>query len=338
MNTLDEYAPDRRHNIGFTFFARAFLVMVLEKTRLNTKRFTYFLALPLFFLFSSSACADWDLWGQWICYLEYRPLVIGGQCFITRHDAQATLTLSQHGDLFELKGLRESGQFKPLAEVGRIVGDKVIIGQIRGGVFTPDIYLPQEGFITQGFSDDGAATQIVIRFTCSGTEYKYYITRADPTPYTDGDLGSVAYFDFRNKDYLRRHPDNKHSVLYVRFFRDVWKKGLIDSQIENSSPAAKGFLERLSVAMAKKIENKLKESPKDFAAWENGEANNSYDDTSSVEEFVGFLYSTDIYCEAGWKDLDEAAKASIIAGMKAVPGVLPENIDQIFIRVGGCSG
>ena len=126
---------------------------------------------------------------------------------------------------------------------------------------------------------------------CAGGTIKLFKENL-PTPFTET-FGTVAYYEFRNDDYIKRNPQKSPPTYYLQFGR----KNLVmflTTLYPEVSPAGQAFLTKVATILQKKIEDRLVSGPKTFAQMED-----------NSDEFLAFAYSTHYpaYCEAGWDAL-----------------------------------
>ncbi len=123
-----------------------------------------------------------------------------------------------------------------------------------------------------------------------------------PTPFVDTSYyGTIAYYDFRNYDYIKRNPGKSPPAYYINFGQknlDMFYKKIYPDLTSDG----KYFLSDAAAISQKKIEDKLNENPKAFADLEN--------DSDAFQKFAFKTYRP-AYCEAGWNDLSYSDRKKI---------------------------
>lgn len=134
--------------------------------------------------------------------------------------------------------------------------------------------------------------------------YERYVP---PRPYV-GTLGTSAYYDFRYRDYMRRHTLWGPTDYYKEFGEKYYNKFMNETYLR-VSPRGKQFLKAVGKALQQKIEDKLRANPVEFAYLEMND-----------KMFKDFAFGThpDAYCESGWGELDQSDRDIIIGDIRVL--------------------
>lgn len=159
------------------------------------------------------------------------------------------------------------------------------------------------GTISEDVDENGGAiTKITGTEYCGEATLSFTITRLDPTPYPQENLGSLDYYEFRRQDYIRRNPGTE-SPDYYREFGHKYLNRFMEETYPNLTPQGQEFLGRVGRALQQKIEDRLNVNPQDFAELEQ--------DSSAFREFA-YRTHPDAYCSSGWGGLPESDRDQII--------------------------
>jgi hypothetical protein len=135
-------------------------------------------------------------------------------------------------------------------------------------------------------------------YTVHLEKYERYIP---PKPYPK-QLGSSDYYDFRYHDYMSRHVLWGPTTYYKDFGEKYYNRFMTETYAK-LSPRGQKFLTDVGKLLQRKIEEKLKSNPVEFAYLE---MNN--------QAFRDFAFKThpEAYCASGWGELDDSDRSIIL--------------------------
>jgi hypothetical protein len=128
----------------------------------------------------------------------------------------------------------------------------------------------------------------------------------NPTPFPAERLGSLEYYEFRERDFKNRNPSRQPPDYYLKF-GDYYLRKFRQEIRPKLTKQGQEFIDRVGVALQKRMENELRSNPMDFAELEK-----------SSDKFREFAYKTHVaaYCESGWGDLPLSDNKVIAASVR----------------------
>lgn len=242
----------------------------------------------------------WDLRGRWVLEVGWFRWDLNDPLGTCRVDAsmgvsQTPVTFTQNGN--------------------QVIANASVAGDSNGtvignGVISDNHFESSEsdglrwiGTIGRTVDENGGAvTQIAGTEYCGQANLPFTITRLDPTPYQQENLGSLDYYRFRHSDFLRRNPDLQPPDYYLEFGERNLQTFVSETR-PKLTVQGQQFLDTVKQDLQRRIENALNANPESFSELEK----NSY-------AFRQFAYLTHIsaYCEAGWENLPQQDRDTII--------------------------
>lgn len=233
----------------------------------------------------------WDLRGRWLLEVGWfqwnssNPL---GTCRVdsSRGILQTPVTFTQNSNRVTANA-SVAGDSN-----GTVIGNGVISGNQFESSESDG--LRWIGTISRTIDENGGAiTQIAGTEYCGQASLPFTITRLDPTPYPQGNLGNLDYYRFRLNDFTRRNPGSQPPDYYLNFGEKYLRRFRLEVR-PNLTEQGQAFVDRVGVALQRRMETELQSDPVQFAELER----------NSVE-FRRFAYETHVaaYCESGWGDL-----------------------------------
>lgn len=247
----------------------------------------------------STGQSTWDLRGRWVLEVGWfqwdlsNPL---GTCRVDprRGVLQIPISFVQNGDQLTANATVAGDSNGTVIGNGTISGNRFESSESDGLIWV--------GTISEDVDENGGAvTKITGTEYCGEATLPFTITRLDPTPYPQENLGSLDYYRFRFDDFVRRNPESQPPDYYLNFGERYLRRFRLEAR-PNLTEQGQAFVDRVGVALQRRMEAELQSNPLQFAELEQNSA-----------EFRRFAYETHIatYCESGWGDLPLADNRTI---------------------------
>ena len=144
----------------------------------------------------------------------------------------------------------------------------------------------------KGFQDISVGVEFTANRLSRDSSSQVSSSTSSPKPFPD-QLGSLDYYRFRNQDFVARNPNISSPDYYLNFGDKYLRRFRLEVR-PNLTQQGQEFIDRVGVALQRRMEEELRSNPRAFAELER-----------DSDKFREFAYETHVaaYCESGWRDL-----------------------------------